>query len=115
MGQANYCKNPQFAVRLTSTTTLQIRLSTNSTVAANCILVPVNKFGATIENATSDPVIDSGNYRHGFVATEKKIVKSGAYCLIVSNFHVNQTGLFLLKVLSSKPVTMDSISNKLPP
>lgn len=109
VGQKNFIKNPQFAVRLASTTTLQILLSTTTTVAANVMLVPVKEIGATIDSATGDPELDSGQYRHGFVASEKKAVNSGTYTLIVSNFHVDQTGLFTLKIVSSKPVTMEKI------
>ena len=82
VGQSSFIRNPQFSLRVSATTLLQIKLSTNTTVAANCILVPVSQLGATIEKATGDPVVDSGKYRHGFVATEKKVVKSGAYTLI---------------------------------
>lgn len=109
VGQKNFIKNPQFAIRVASTTTMQILLSTTTTVAANVILVPVKQLGANIDSATGEPVLDSGQYRHGFVASEKKVVNSGAYTLIVSNFHVDQTGLFSLKIVSSKPVTMEKI------
>jgi len=111
VGQASFIRNPQFQISVAATTTVQIKLSTNTTVAANCILVPVSQLGATIEKATGAPVVDSGKYRHGFVVTEKKVVKSGAYALIVSNFHVNQTGLFTVVISSSKPVTMERIAH----
>jgi len=109
VGQSNFIKNPQFSVRLASTTTVQILLSTTTTVAANVILVPVKKLGAKIDSATGDPVIDTGKYRHGFVASEKKTLKGGEYTCIVSNFHVDQTGLFTVKVASSKPVPIEKI------
>ena len=73
------------------------------------MLVPVKQLGANIDSATGDPVLDSGQYRHGFVASEKKVIKGGAYTLIVSNFHVDQTGLFTLKIASSKPVMMETL------
>lgn len=109
VGQTNFIKNPQFAIQLVSPTTLQILLSTTTTVAANVMLVPVKQLGATIDSATGEPVLDSGQYRHGFVASDKKTLPSGAYTLIVSNFHVDQTGLFTLKIASSKPVTMEKV------
>lgn len=109
IGQTSFIKNPQFAVRLASTTTVLILLSTTTTVAANLLLVPVTKMGAKIDSTTSDPVIDTGKYRHGFVASEKKTLKGGTYALIVSNFHVDQTGLFTVKFASSKPVTIEKI------
>lgn len=101
LGQDKFVTNPQFAVRVPVTTTLQLKVSTSTTIAANVLLVPVNTYGETIEKATGKPVIDSGKYRHGFVATDKKVVKAGVYTLIVSNFHLGQTGLFNIKVSSS--------------
>lgn len=109
VGQNNFIKNPQFAIWLASTTTVQVLLSTTTTVAANVMLVPVKQLGANIDSAIGDPVLDSGQYRHGFVASEKKVIKGGAYTLIVSNFHVDQTGLFTLKIASSKPVMMETL------
>jgi len=103
IGQANFVNNPQFSLHVEKGTTLQLKLSTSTTLAANVIMVPVRSYGDTIEKATNEPLIDSGKYRHGFVATEKKAVKPGGYACIVSNFHKGQTGLFNLKVSSASP------------
>jgi calpain-7 len=103
MGQDKFITNPQYSVVVPVASTLQLKLSTSTTVAANVMLVPVASVGEGIEKATGKPVIDSGKYRHGFVASEKVRIKAGAYALIVSNFHTGQTGLFEVKVLSSSP------------
>jgi calpain-7 len=110
VGQENFVTNPQFSVRLPSTTTLQLKVSTLTTVAANIMLVPVSAYGETIEKATGVPVVDSGKYRHGFVATDKTVVKAGVYTLIVSNFHPGQTGLFNIKVSSSSTLKVEKIN-----
>lgn len=101
IGQEKFITNPQFSVRIPAATTLQLKLSTLTTVAANVMLVPVAACGDSIEKATGEPLVDSGKYRHGFVATDRTVVKAGMYTLIVSNFHVGQTGLFSIIVSSS--------------
>jgi hypothetical protein len=101
IGQDKYIQNPQFALQVPVNATVQIKITTTSTVAANAIVVPVQNLGDGITKATGEPVIDSGKYRHGFVATERKVLKAGSYALIVSNFHVGQTGLFTIQVSSS--------------
>ena len=101
IGQDKFITNPQFSVCIPAATTLQLKLSTSTTVAANVMLVPVGAYGDSIEKATGEPVVDSGKYRHGFVATDRMVVKAGMYTLIVSNFHTGQTGLFSIKVSSS--------------
>jgi hypothetical protein len=103
IGQDDFVKNPQYAIHVQYPTTIQIRLSTSTTVAGNVILVPVKNKGDTISKATGEPILDSGMYRHGFVVSERKRIDPGAYTLIVSNFHRGQTGLFHMKICSSTP------------
>lgn len=101
IGHEKYVTNPQFSIRVPAATTLQLILSTTTTAAANMLLVPVASYGDGIAKATGVPIVDSGKYRHGFVATDRTVVKAGVYALIVSNFHAGQTGLFNIKVSSS--------------
>jgi calpain-7 len=101
IGQDQFVSNPQFSVRLEAAATLQVTLSTSTTVAANVMLLPVASYGDGVDKATGTPLIDSGKYRHGFVASDKIKVPAGSYTLIVSNFHTGQTGLFDVKLSSS--------------
>lgn len=101
VGQDNFINNPQFSVSIPVASSLQLKVSTATTVAANAMLVPVRAYGDGVDWALGEPVMDSGKYRHGFVVTEKATIKPGSYALIVSNFHAGQTGLFDLKVSSS--------------
>jgi hypothetical protein len=103
IGQEDFAKNPQYAIYVPNPTSIQIRLSSSTTVAGNVILVPVKNKGDTIDKASGEPILDSGMYRHGFAVSEKKRIDPGAYTLIVSNFHRGQTGLFRLKICSSIP------------
>jgi hypothetical protein len=103
IGSKDYFTNPQFAIELSKPSLLQIGVTTTRTSASNAILVPVRNFGDTAEKAADEAVIDSGKYRHGFVVTDKVMVKAGCYTLIVSNFHAGQTGLFDVSIDSNLP------------
>jgi len=49
------------------------------------------------------PVLDSGNYRHGFTVTERLKIHPGTYAVIVSTFHPGKLGSYSMKVaLSTK-------------
>ena len=70
----------------------------------------------SIPNAVSDirkvvrargrPILDSGNYRHGFAVTERKKVEPGTYVIAVSTFNPGKVGVFSVKVASSIPVSL---------
>ena len=51
------------------------------------------------------PVLDSGNYRHGFAVTERMEMQPGIYVMIVSTFHPGKVGSYGIKIAhSSKSV-----------
>lgn len=107
IGQDMYHTNPQYSILVTSnknvrsSTTLQLRVSTTATTAVNAVLVPVQSYGDMVTKAIGQPIIDTGKYRHGFVVSDQTIVPAGAYALVISNFHVGQTGLFNIQVSSN--------------
>lgn len=87
MGSSSYDANPMFAVQVPHPgSTLQIRLSTSSSEAVHALLVPVHGFGDMVKEATADPVVDSGKYRHGFVATPRSAAPPGPYVLVISRY-----------------------------
>ena len=55
-------------------------------------------------------VLDSGNYRHGFTITEKKIIDAGTYVLIASTFHAGQLGKCTITIDSSVGVLAKPIA-----
>ena len=55
------------------------------------------------------PVLDSGNYRHGFTVTERRKVPAGIYSLVVSTYREGQLGIFNIKVASSAAVEIREI------
>ena len=56
------------------------------------------------------PTLDSGNYRHGFVVTERMKIPAGEYTLIVSPFNPGQVGAFQVKVCSSLCLSINSVN-----
>lgn len=110
IGRDAFLSNPTYTVLVPDGgATVQFRLSTRKTVAANVVLVPVSSHGQPAEKAVGEPVINSGKYRHGFLATKRYEVKAGPYALVVSNFHQGQKAPFQLKVLSSKTLKIQQI------
>lgn len=104
-GRDSFGINPQFAVQVPSGgATIEARLSSSKAAAINVMLVPVNAYGEGIERANGEPVMDTGNYRHGFAVTKRKHVKAGAYVLIASNFSRGQKAVFQVKLFSSVKV-----------
>ena len=103
IGKPSFSKNPMFALQIPKGKDLfvELRISTAKAVAANALLVPVKKFRDRIERNTGKPVIDTGKYRFGFVASQRQKVAPGAYVLVVSNFHPGQEAVFEVKVLTS--------------
>lgn len=89
---------------------MQLTVSTSTTAAVNTLLVPVKTYGDGIDRAIGESVLDSGNYRHGFIATDKRKVKGGVYVLIVSNYHKGECAQFQLNVFSSCKLKISVIS-----
>lgn len=50
---------------------------------------------------SNKPILDSGNYRHRFTITEKKLINSGTYILMASTYHAGQLGEFVVTIDSS--------------
>mmetsp|Transcript_22585 Transcript_22585/g.64983 ORF Transcript_22585/g.64983 Transcript_22585/m.64983 type:complete len:875 (-) Transcript_22585:4571-7195(-) len=90
---------------------LQMSCTTAKTVAVNLMLVPVDRLGTRIERlSTADPLIDTGDYRHSFVATDLNFVPSGSYTLVISSYYPGQTGTFALKLLSTSKIEVTRIA-----
>lgn len=55
-----------------------------------------------LSRVSGKPVLDSGNYRHGFVVTPRTTIKAGVYTLFVSTFHAGKVGAFSIKLGASQ-------------
>ena len=60
--------------------------------------------------SSKKPILDSGNYRHGFTITEMKSMNSGTYVLIASTYHTGQLGEFVVTIDSSVKVIANPIA-----
>lgn len=110
-GAQGFDGNPMWAVLVPrGGACVQIRCSAVKSFAVNVMLVQVDCYGKRVKWIHETPCINSGDYRHGFVATERKQVPEGSYTLICSTFHPGQTGKFQLKVNSSRPLNVEPIA-----
>ena len=76
-----------WGLSLRSSQDIQIRCTANEKDAVNLVLVPVKSF-ARLDRPRAQAVIDTGDYRHGFVATEPKKLPRGDYMLVATTYNV---------------------------
>ena len=55
------------------------------------------------------PVLDSGNYRHGFTVTERTKVPTGTYAMIVSTYNEGQLGVFNIQIAMSATIEVREV------
>mmetsp|Transcript_457 Transcript_457/g.1167 ORF Transcript_457/g.1167 Transcript_457/m.1167 type:complete len:935 (-) Transcript_457:685-3489(-) len=117
-GSTNFFLNPMFEISLTRKTTMQIRCTAPSRFAVNIMLLGIldNKNAGNKRNLrelvkySKKPVLDSGNYRHGFTVTEMKSINPGTYVLIASTYDKDQIGKFIVKMDTSIDVASNQIA-----
>ena len=112
IGSKYYDCNPMFAISVPKDgTTIQLKLSTSKSEAVHALLVPVHSFGDKLRGSRGEAVIDSGKYRHGFVATSRQKVGAGFYVLVISRFcRTKTTCTAQVTVSSSNPLKTKSIA-----
>mmetsp|Transcript_3130 Transcript_3130/g.8824 ORF Transcript_3130/g.8824 Transcript_3130/m.8824 type:complete len:301 (-) Transcript_3130:138-1040(-) len=104
LGSKLMFRNPMFALKvLKDHTVVEFRVSTSKTIAINIVVSPVAQYGQRMEQATETAIIDSGKYRHGFLVTERKILDTGSYVVMVSPYTAG-VGPFQVRYSTSKPV-----------
>jgi calpain-7 len=105
VGTPDFFSNPLYNVTVPDECEMQIRCSTERCVAANVIMLrqPGNSSGNCPRAAKhyGEPVLDSGNYRHGFAVTERSKVLKGSYAVFVSTFHGNKLGKYHITIAHS--------------
>jgi calpain-7 len=105
LGQSTFQLNPMWAVGVPEEGAhLQIRCSADKTFAINIMLISVSRYGERITRVSTEPQVDSGPYKHGFVVVDEKKVPGGYYTMVISTFNPQQIGAFHIKVLSSSKV-----------
>lgn len=98
-----------WAIRVDQAKHIQLRCSASKTAACNVMLVPVQAHAARLRGLRTQPIIDSGSYRHGFVATDVKNVPEGNYIMVVSTFNPGQCGAFRVQVFSSAKLKVERV------
>lgn len=112
IGSAAFKNNPMIAFSVPeSGATLQMLLSVSKTIALNVLVFPVKQFGQGIKGITSEkPIVDSGNYRHAFVATHRQLVPPGNYVAIVSCFAGGTVAPFRFEIRSSRAIQAKALA-----
>jgi hypothetical protein len=94
--------NPMYAIEVPEGgAVFQIQCMAPKTLAVNVMLVPVDSYGQRATRIKSDPPVDSGHYRHGFVVTARQRANPGPYALIVSSYSAGETATFRVKITTS--------------
>eukprot|EP00536_Pseudo-nitzschia_multiseries_P001686 jgi/Psemu1/317670/estExt_fgenesh1_pm.C_210051 len=119
-GSPSFFLNPMFQVSVKEKTTMQIRCTASSKFAVNIMLVGIPDKKITTDKTnlrelskatlSVKPVLDSGNYRHGFTVTEMKSINPGTYVLIASTYNKDQLGKFIVTIDTSKDVAANQIA-----
>lgn len=109
-GTRTFQNNPMYAFRVPDEgVSLQMSCSAGKSIPVNVMAVAVDSFGKRVKKLSREPVLDSGDYRHGFTVAERMRVPSGVYTLIVSSFHPGQVGSFRLVAKSSAKLKFERI------
>eukprot|EP00521_Asterionellopsis_glacialis_P007952 CAMPEP_0195287320 /NCGR_PEP_ID=MMETSP0707-20130614/4430_1 /TAXON_ID=33640 /ORGANISM="Asterionellopsis glacialis, Strain CCMP134" /LENGTH=938 /DNA_ID=CAMNT_0040347067 /DNA_START=96 /DNA_END=2912 /DNA_ORIENTATION=+ len=116
-GEKSFETNPMWIVRIPRTeddsggTHVQFRCSASQKAAVNVLLVPVapNQPHRLKTVKANTPVIDSGSYRHGYVASGIKRIPEGNYTLVVSTYDPGVCSAFTVDVLSSSKVVLEKV------
>jgi hypothetical protein len=110
-GSPTYRFNPSFAVSISGpgNAVLQFVATTAKSSAVNVVMLPVDFYGDRSPENFGEPVVDTGNYEYGFVASEKVAVAPGNYVVVVSNYFPGQSARFILKVMSSRQILIEEV------
>jgi len=104
-GSSGFGTNPMWSVAVApdrfGKTFVQLTCTAPKTTAVNVMLIPVDRAGKRVRRVEQEPVIDTGDFRHGFVASGLVYVPEGQYTLVVSSYYPGQVGTFTLKMLST--------------
>ena len=109
---SSFCTNPMWKIIIPEGgSKIQFQFRAMKKLAINILLfkgsirtkMDVIKMGKNV-------AFDSGDYRRGFVATSIQTLKdSGEYILVPNTFKRGDTGNFVINILSSKPLRVESL------
>ena len=110
-GKGSFGSNPQWSVKIPADgIQMQIRCMAPKEIPINIILARARP-GQRIHHLYENPILDTGDYRHGFAVSESIYIPPGFYTLVASTFAPGQVGKYLVHVFSSKEVSINEIDN----
>ena len=108
-GTGFYSSNPMWEVSSESDFLIQLQCSTVKDLPINLRLEEKQSSSRVEFDPSQKPIINTGKYRNGFVASEIFKLKKGKYILVPSTFRPDQEGPFLLHINTSVPLTVSEI------
>ncbi|UZJ53240.1 hypothetical protein CBS101457_002560 [Exobasidium rhododendri] len=105
---STFLHNPQYVLRMSARTNLQIILDTSKEIAVQVALIWSQ--GKRVSQITQgDIVASSGTYNYGLAIAEAKDIKPGLYTLIVSTFETGKVGEFGAQLKTDQPCQVDPL------
>lgn len=97
--------NPMWSFEVSSSdgAFIHMRCSAVKDLATNIMLVKTKTKNSRISTLKEAPILDSGDYRRGFAATQVQWIPNGNYSLVVSCFHPGKVGAFFIDINSTIP------------
>ncbi|KAI9199322.1 uncharacterized protein BJ171DRAFT_216174 [Polychytrium aggregatum] len=103
-----HMNNPNYRVSIPEATSMVVMLEGPNDVPINIKILRGGQRAAHI-TSSSDIVVSSGDYRHGFCYLELANINAGEYTLIPSTFSPGQKGLYVLTFKTKCPLTITPI------
>eukprot|EP00804_Cyclotella_cryptica_P011617 CCRYP_017509-RA/>CCRYP_017509-RA protein AED:0.04 eAED:0.04 QI:113/0.83/0.71/1/0.66/0.57/7/1872/973 len=119
-GKGSFGSNPQWSLVVEQETFIQLKCMTQKSLAVNVVVVQtgfassrrasgLQMIGKRVHHLYEAPIVDSGDYRYGFVVTERVLLPPGSYTIVVSTFEVGELGSFILHVMSDNQVDIEAM------
>lgn len=104
----SFRQNPTYSVIIPSikngSANIQIKCLAPKSLPVNIMLLKIGTDG-DVRLKKENIVLETGDYRRGFVCSSVQRIASGSYSLIVSTYSPGETGNFILELYSSIPNT----------
>ena len=111
IGSSLYSRNTMVALKVPeSGASMEFCLGVTKTIALNILIFQTHNYGDGLSKSKSKPVVDSGNYRHGFVATCRQFLPQGSYVAVISPFDPGASAPFKLEMHSSQKIQAKLLS-----
>lgn len=111
IGSSLYSRNTMIALKVSeSGADMEFCVSVTKTIALNILVFPTHNYGDGLSGSKGKPIVDSGNYRHGFLATRRQFLPHGSYVAVISSFDAGVSAPFKLDIHSSQKIQTKLLS-----